>query len=301
MAVREKSRTPPPRIRRTGQSRLRIPTTPVPLTYRGRPLVMGVLNVTPDSFSDGGAFPDPDAAVQRGIQMASEGVDLIDVGGESTRPGSQPVPLKEELRRVLPVVARLTNAVRIPLSVDTSKAEVASQALEAGASIVNDVTALRGDSAMAGVIARRRAAVILMHMRGTPQTMQRHPRYRDVLSEVSAFLLQAAHEAEAAGVDRSRILVDPGLGFGKTVAHNLALLRGLPQLLSLGYPVVIGPSRKSFIGAVLEAEVPERLAGTLGCVAFAQRCGTHVVRVHDVKPAAQLLRMLEAIETDQGR
>ena len=258
---------------------------------------MGVLNVTPDSFSDGGAFQDPDAAVQRGIRMASDGADLIDVGGESTRPGSQPVPLEEELRRVLPVIRHLAKAVRIPLSIDTSKADVAAQALEAGASIINDVTALRGDPAMAGVVARSRAAVILMHMRGTPQTMQRRPRYRDVVSDVSAFLLEAARQAQEAGVDRSRILMDPGLGFGKTVAHNLALLRGLPRLVSLGFPVVVGPSRKSFIGALLDADVSNRLGGTLACVAYAQRHGAQIVRVHDVQPAAQLVRILEALES----
>jgi dihydropteroate synthase len=256
---------------------------------------MGILNVTPDSFSDGGIFLDPDAAVARGRQMAAEGADLIDVGGESTRPGSTAVPLEEELRRVIPVIRRLANAVRVPLSIDTSKAEVAAQALEVGASIVNDVTALRDDPAMATVVAERRAAVILMHMRGTPQTMQRRPRYRDVVQEVAAFLDEAARRAMAAGVARRRILLDPGLGFGKTVEHNLALLRRLPELISLGFSLVIGPSRKSFLGKILDAEIHERLPGTLACLAQAMRSGVHIVRVHDVRPAAQFLRMLSAI------
>jgi len=257
---------------------------------------MGVLNITPDSFSDGGVFLDPDAAVARGNEMAKEGADLIDIGGESTRPGSTGVSLEEELRRVIPVVRRLAHTVRIPLSIDTSKAEVASQALEEGASIVNDVTALRNDPAMASVVARRHAKVILMHMRGTPQTMQQRPRYRDVVREVAAFLDDAARRAIAAGIARTRILLDPGLGFGKTLEHNLELLRGLPELISLGFPVVIGPSRKSFMSRVIDAQVHERLPGTLACLAQGVRCGVQIVRVHDVRPAVQFIRMLRAID-----
>ena len=258
---------------------------------------MGVLNVTPDSFSDGGAFQDPAAAVRRAVQMASDGADLIDVGGESTRPGSRGVSLTEELRRVIPVVERLAGAVRVPISIDTSKADVASRALASGASLVNDITALQGDPRMAEVVARHKAAIILMHMQGMPRTMQRHPRYRNVVSEVTAFLARAAALAEEAGIERSRILVDPGLGFGKTTAHNLQLMRGLQEVVRLGLPVVVGPSRKSFIGKTLSVEVQDRLAGTLACVAWAQRCGVQVVRVHDVQAAVQLLRMLEAIDT----
>ena len=279
--------------------RLTIPCAGRRFVYRGRPLVMGILNVTPDSFSDGGRFLDPAAAIEQGVRLAAEGADLLDIGGESTRPGSAGVPLEEELRRVLPVIVGLARAVRLPLSVDTSKAEVARQALAAGASLINDVTALRGDSAMAGLAARSRAAVILMHMRGTPRTMQRQPRYRDVVDDVAAFLREALRRAEASGIARDRLLVDPGLGFGKTLRHNLQLLRSLERLVRLGVPVVVGPSRKSFIGKTLGVEVGERLAGTLACVAYAQRCGAHLVRVHDVKPAVQLLRMLEAI--DRGR
>ena len=264
--------------------------------YSGRALVMGVLNVTPDSFSDGGLWLDPTAAVARGVQMAEEGADLIDVGGESTRPGSESLAVEKELKRVIPVIERLAKRVRIPICVDTSKAEVAHQALKAGASIVNDVTALR-DPAMPAVIAQHRAAVILMHMRGNPRTMQRQPRYHDVVIEVVEFLSAAAEHAQGAGIERTRILLDPGLGFGKTVTHNLELLRRLRELVSLGYPVVIGPSRKSFIGNTLNVGVEDRLAGTLACVAQAQRCGAHIVRVHDVRPTVQLVGMLEAIET----
>ena len=275
---------------------LKIPCKHTQLVCHRRPLVMGVLNVTPDSFSDGGLYADADEAVERGIQMAEQGADLLDIGGESTRPGAVAVALDEELRRVIPVVTQLAQAVRIPLSIDTSKAEVARQALEVGAAIVNDVSALQGDPQMASVVSRSRAAVILMHRRGTPRTMQRHPRYRDVVGDVANVLAQAARWAEQTGIERQRILIDPGLGFGKTVRHNLLLLRHLQRFVSMGYPVVIGPSRKSFIGVALQADVSQRLAGTLACVAFAQRCGAHIVRVHDVEPTVQVIRMLEAIE-----
>ena len=258
---------------------------------------MGILNVTPDSFSDGGATFTKSAAVARGLRMADSGADLIDIGGESTRPGAAPVPVEEELRRVVPVIERLAKALSIPLSVDTSKARVADEALQAGASIINDVTALQGDQAMATVIARRKASIILMHMRGTPQTMQRHPRYADVAGEVRAFLTQRATHAEGQGIARAKILIDPGLGFGKTVTHNLRLLRELPCFMELGYPVVVGPSRKSFIGRVLNADLTDRLAGTLACVASAWQSGARIVRVHDVKPAIQLIRMLSAIHS----
>lgn len=257
---------------------------------------MGVLNVTPDSFSDGGAYRDPQAAVAHGLRMVEEGADLIDIGGESTRPGSRGVSEEEELRRVLPVVSRLAKRSRVPLSIDTSKAVVAARAVERGAAIVNDVTALQGDPAMASTVAHSGATVILMHMRGTPRTMQRAPRYHEVVRDVAESLVRRVEEAEAAGIQRSRILIDPGLGFGKTLTHNLSLMRHLDDLVSLGLPVVIGPSRKSFIGAVLDAKVQDRVAGMLACVAQAHRCGVHVVRVHDVKPAVQFVRMLEAIE-----
>lgn len=265
------------------------------LAFRGDPLVMGILNVTPDSFSDGGRFLDCGKAVDGAERMASEGAALVDVGGESTRPGAAPVALSEELGRVIPVIRAAAKRLRVPISVDTFKAEVAQRALDAGASLVNDVTALRGDPEMARVIARERVPVILMHMRGTPRIMQRAPRYRDVVQEVRAFLAEAIRRAEAAGIAEERLLIDPGLGFGKTVTHNLELLRHLGDILDLGRPVVIGPSRKSFIGATLDVPVGERLAGTLACLEEAARHGAHIVRVHDVKPAVQFLQMRQAL------
>jgi dihydropteroate synthase len=281
--------------RRPEASALVIPGASGSLTYAGRALVMGILNTTPDSFSDGGRFLDAEAAVAQAERMAADGADVIDIGGESTRPGSAPVPLEEELRRVVPVVRRLAKTLSIPLSVDTSKAEVAAQAIDAGASFINDVTALRGDPAMAGVAARSGAGVILMHMQGTPQTMQQHPEYADVIEDIAAALLERVEAAQAAGIARDRLLIDPGLGFGKTLDHNLALMRHLDRFVTLGPPVVLGPSRKSFIGAVLGgAPAGERLAGTLACVALAQQAGVQVVRVHDVKPAVDMLRVLAA-------
>lgn len=263
---------------------------------RPLPRIMGIINVTPDSFSDGGFFLDPDAALRHAEQLVADGADLLDVGGESTRPGAQAVPVEDELARVIPVIRRLAARVRVPVSIDTSKAEVARQAIDAGAVMVNDVTALQGDPQMAAVVARANVPVVLMHMRGTPQTMQRRPRYRDVVQDVRAFLRDAIRRAERAGISPGRILIDPGLGFGKTVEHNLALLHHLDALARLGKPVVIGPSRKSFIGRVLNVEVEERLAGTLACIAFAIQHGASMVRVHDVKPVKQLLTMWDALE-----
>ena len=256
---------------------------------------MGILNVTPDSFSDGGLYLKPDKAIRHAEQMAAEGAELIDVGAESTRPGAQAVSLEEELRRVIPVIRVLRRRLAVLISIDTTKAEVARRAIEAGASMVNDVTALRGDPKMPEVIARAGVPVILMHMQGTPQTMQRAPRYRDVVGEVSAFLAEAIQRAEQAGIAPDNILLDPGLGFGKTVTHNLLLLKHLDELLSLGRPIVIGPSRKSFIGKVLDVQIGERVPGTLACIASAMEQGVAIVRVHDVKPTVQFVSMWEAI------
>ena len=249
----------------------------------GRVLIMGILNVTPDSFSDGGRFLSPDAAVKRALIMEKEGADIIDVGGESSRPGAEPVPVEEELRRVIPVLERLRGKLRIPISIDTTKAEVAEAALRAGASIVNDISALRFDPAMASVVAEFGAGLVLMHMLGTPKTMQQAPHYEDVVTEVRDFLAERAQYAQSQGIPREAIAVDPGIGFGKTVEHNLELLRRLPELVELGFPVLVGPSRKSFIGAILGLGVEERLEGTLAACAVAVVRGADILRVHDVR------------------
>ena len=265
------------------------------LVVRDRPLVMGILNVTPDSFSDGGQAFSPRAAVRHALRMARDGADLIDIGGESTRPGATAVSIHEEIRRVIPVIRQLATRLSIPLSVDTTKSAVAEEALAAGAVIVNDVSALAGDRAMASVVARSRAAVILMHRRGTPRTMQRLARYGDVLREVAGSLRESVRRAERAGIARERILIDPGLGFAKTARHNLELLRDLSALRALGLPIVVGPSRKSFIGRVLGTDIVERLAGTLACVSRAMEQGAAIVRVHDVRSTVEFIRMSRAI------
>jgi dihydropteroate synthase len=278
-----------------------IPCGPRVLRFDGRPLVMGVVNVTPDSFSDGGRFLAPDAAVAHGLALVAAGADLLDVGGESSRPGAEPVPVEEELRRVLPVLAGLARYAAVPLSVDTTKAEVAAEALRAGASLVNDISALRFDPAMAEVVARAGAPLVVMHMRGTPRDMQQGEIvYADVVGEVRAFLADALGRAEAAGIPRARVLIDPGLGFGKTVAHNLALLRGLPALRELGAALLVGPSRKAFLGKLLGAEVGERLWGTAAAVTAAVLGGAHVLRVHDVREMRQVIEVAWAIREERA-
>lgn len=263
----------------------------------GRTLVMGILNVTPDSFSDGGRFVDPDAAVAHALAMVADGADLIDVGGESTRPGADPVSEAEELARVVPVVAALAARSPVAISVDTTKAAVARAALDAGAVVVNDVSALRADPAMAGVVASCGAGLVLMHMLGEPRTMQHDPHYRDVVAEVTAALAGWAAAAEAAGIARECIALDPGIGFGKTLEHNLALLHHLRSIVALGYPVLVGPSRKSFIGTALGLGLEDRLEATLAAVTWSVAQGAAVVRVHDVQAAARAARMTEAIAT----
>ncbi len=259
------------------------------------PLIMGILNVTPDSFSDGGRFFNQAAAIRQGQMFVEAGADLLDIGGESTRPGARPVSLSEELKRTIPVISGLARSVRVPLSIDTTKAEVARQALQAGASLVNDVSALSADREMARVAAKAKCGVILMHMQGSPRTMQKRPRYRDVGREVLRFLEQAARKAQLAGIARKRIMIDPGFGFGKTLDHNVTLMRSLRTFVRTQYPVVIGPSRKSFIGKLTGAQVEDRLPGTLACVARAWLDGVAIVRVHDVAQTKQFLRLLAAI------
>jgi dihydropteroate synthase len=258
------------------------------------PKLMGVVNVTPDSFSDGGLYLDPEVAISHGEELARTGAEILDVGGESTRPGAEAVSGEEELRRVLPVVEGLAGA-DAAISVDTSKAVVAAAALAAGAEIVNDVTALRGDAEMAALCADRGATVVLMHMVGTPRTMQRDPTYEDVVADVKAFLAGRVEAAIAAGVAEERIWLDPGIGFGKTAEHNLELLRRLAELRELGQPLVIGTSRKSFIGKVDGSAASERLGGTIASSVLAAAEGADVLRVHDVAEVGQALVVAAAV------
>lgn len=261
-----------------------------------RTLIMGIVNVTPDSFSDGGRFLDRDRAVEHALRLVDEGADIIDIGGESTRPGAQPVPLEEELRRVIPVVKELRRLSDVPISVDTYKAEVARQALEAGANIVNDISALRFDPQMARVVAEHDAYVVLMHMQGTPQTMQDNPHYDDVIQDILAFLKERIEVAIDAGIKREKIIIDPGIGFGKLLEHNLEILRRLGELRALGRPILIGPSRKSFIGQLTGLPVDQRLEGTIASVVVGVLHGAQIVRVHDVAPVRRALQIVDAIK-----
>jgi dihydropteroate synthase len=265
------------------------------LDFSSRTLVMGVLNVTPDSFSDGGLFYDHERAIEHGMKLARDGADIIDIGGESTRPGSDPVPLEEEIRRVIPVIEALARELDVPISIDTCKAEVASRALDAGASMVNDVSALRFDPDMVKVVAERRVPVVLMHMKGTPKDMQLDPRYEDLISEILEFLEERVHFAESNGVPPEAIIVDPGIGFGKTVEHNLSIIKHLRRFKSLGKPVLLGTSRKSFIGKVLNVGVEEREEGTAATVVAGILNGADIVRVHDVAKILPAVRMADAI------
>ncbi len=257
------------------------------------PVVMGIINVTPDSFSDGGLSLDPDAAIAHGRELVAQGAQILDVGGESTRPGAQPVGAAEELRRVVPVIAGLAGA-GARLSIDTSKAQVAAAALDAGASIVNDVTALRGDPLMAALVAERGCEVCLMHMLGEPRTMQRAPAYDDVVGDVRAFLAERLRFALRAGIAEERVWLDPGIGFGKTIDHNLDLLRRLDELVALGRPLVVGTSRKSFLGTITGRPAGERVAGTLATNVLALARGASIFRVHDVAEACDALAVAAA-------
>ena len=259
------------------------------------PCVMGIVNATPDSFSDGGRFLAPEDALAHGLTLVREGAAILDVGGESTRPGSEAVPVEEELRRVLPVVEALAGRVGVPVSVDTARAEVARRALLAGAGFVNDVTALRGDAAMAEVVAEAGCPVCLMHMSGQPKTMQDDPRYDDVVDEVLRFLEARMAFALSRGIREEQILVDPGIGFGKSVEHNLTLLRHLDRLAGLGRPVLLGASRKRFLGVILGADPGQRMIGSVATTVAGLLAGAHVFRVHDVKPNFEALRVGLAI------
>ena len=257
---------------------------------------MGVLNVTPDSFSDGGEFYKAEAAIARGIEIASEGADIIDIGGESTRPGAEPVSAKEELKRVIPVIEQLRAKIDIPISIDTSKSEVAEAALQAGASIINDVTAGRADEKMLPLAATRKAALVLMHMQGEPRTMQKNPQYGDVVGEVGDFFRQRYGRALECGVDPVAIAFDPGIGFGKTLEHNLSLLKNIERLRIEDRPLAIGVSRKSSLAKLVGSnEISDRVAPTIALTAVVRAKGADVIRVHDVKENVAALRTVEGI------
>ena len=260
------------------------------------PAVMGVLNVTPDSFSDGGRYFDPDRAVEHALEMEAAGASIIDVGGQSTRPvGAQEVPLEEELARVKPVLERLGRKLHAPISIDTRRAAVARIALDAGAYIINDVTALEGDMEMASLAARSKCAVVLMHMRGTPLNHARFARYRDVISEVRNYLARRARFAESAGIAKSRIILDPGIGFAKNAEHNFAILAGLPRLCTLGYPILVGASRKRFVRTIAAGGEREVMIAGAAADALAVAGGASIVRVHDPAATGAAVRMAEAV------
>ncbi len=266
------------------------------LTLGNKTLIMGILNITPDSFSDGGLFYSQQKAVEQGLQMAAEGADVIDIGGESTRPGAKSVSAAIELKRVIPVIESLVKQVKIPISIDTKKEQVARQALAAGAEIVNDISALNGDKKMAKIIKETGAAAVLMHMRGTPQNMQKgNLAYTDIMAEIIAYLKKSSETAVKAGIEKDCLIIDPGIGFGKTAADNYKIIKNLSELKILGIPVMIGTSRKSFIGKLSGGEPRQRLEGTAATVAVAIMNGCHIVRVHDVAAMKKVAAIADAI------
>ena len=270
------------------------------LDFSKGPLVMGILNVTPDSFSDGGQFLDVDKAVKHGMQMAADGAAIIDIGGESTRPGSEPVSTEQQIKRVIPVIEELSKNIKVPISIDTFNIEVARAALEAGAAMINDITALNDDR-MGELAAQYEVPVVLMHMQGTPLTMQAEPKYDDVVNEVLGFLLSRAEEAMNFGIPPERIFIDPGIGFGKTLEHNLLLLRNLEKFVNSEFRVLVGASRKSFIGTITGRRNPaERIFGTAATVALCVAAGVSIVRVHDVAEMVDVMKVTKAIQNNRG-
>jgi dihydropteroate synthase len=262
--------------------------------------LMGIVNVTPDSFSDGGEFLDSDRAIAHALELAEQGADLLDVGGESTRPESEPVPHAVERARVIPVIEGIRAHTSLPISIDTTKAEVARAALAAGADIVNDISGLTFDPDMISVCAETDCGIIAMHIQGTPRTMQDNPRYQDVVREVGEFLSERLERIAAAGIDRRRIMLDPGIGFGKTAEHNLALLRNLPALRRLGRPLLVGHSRKRFLGKLLGRRVDERSAGTIGVSVALSLLGADLIRVHDIAPVRDALTAFRVLTADRN-
>ena len=257
--------------------------------------LMGILNVTPDSFSDGGLFFDAKKAVRRALEIEREGADVIDIGGESTRPGSSPVPAREQIKRAIPVIRALSGKIKIPVSIDTSDAFVAEEAVKAGAKIINDITGLRKDKNIAKVAAGYKTGLCIMHIKGAPQNMQKSPRYKDLIKEIYGYLKEGIDIARRAGVLRERIIIDPGIGFGKTIGHNLEILKNIEKFNGLDRPVLVGPSRKSFIGKILGAGVDERVFGTAAAAAIAVINGAHIIRAHDVAQMRQAALIADSI------
>lgn len=257
--------------------------------------IMGVINITPDSFSDGGLHFDKEKALEEGLQLVEEGSDIIDIGGESTRPGSESIPAEEEINRVIPVITALKKRTEVLISVDTTKSEVAKAALDSGADIINDISSLRFDPQMASLAAQEDVPVILMHMKGTPRTMQVHPTYKDVLHEVKTFLRESIDRAQASGIKKEKIIIDPGIGFGKRLKDNLTLINNLHVLKELDQPILIGVSRKSFIGTILDSPPQERLDGTIASAILSVVHGAAILRVHDVASVKRAVRVAEAI------
>jgi dihydropteroate synthase len=271
------------------------------IDFSRRTAIMGIVNVTPDSFYDGGRRLETSQAIADGVAMIEAGADILDIGGESTRPGAKPVSEDQELARVLPVVSGLRREANIPISIDTYKSGVARRALDAGADIVNDISALRFDPGMLSLVAAEKIPIVLMHMQGKPQTMQTEPRYRDVVREVRDFLAAQLYEAMDGGIAAERVILDPGIGFGKTLGHNLQLLRGLPVLAALGQPLLVGVSRKAFIGKILGLDPDQRLEGSLAAAVAAVLAGANLVRVHDVAETTRAVRVADAIRFGSGR
>lgn len=286
-----------PQVKTTKRSKL----LDYSLDLHSKTLIMGVLNVTPDSFSDGGLHFHKNDAVKHGLRMVNEGADIIDIGGESTRPFSDPLPLEEELRRVIPVIAALSQETDIPISIDTYKSEVAGQALEAGAKMVNDISALRFDPKMGPLISEAGLPVILMHMKGTPQNMQVNPTYKDLFGEIIGFLSKAIDRAVKIGIKRDLIIVDPGIGFGKSFDDNLKIIKELNKFSSLGQPIMVGTSNKSFIGHILDLPVKSRETGTMATVAAAVMNGANIIRVHNVKAAKETATIIDAIKSGSSK
>ncbi|MDP2910999.1 MAG: dihydropteroate synthase [Candidatus Omnitrophota bacterium] len=268
--------------------------------FGSRTYIMGILNVTPDSFSGDGIYQDIDKAVETGERLVQEGADIIDIGGESTRPGAQSVTIEEEIKRVVPVIKKLSKKIKAPISIDTAKSEVARQALDSGASMVNDITGLESDPEMVYIIREFNASIVLMHIKGTPQTMQNSPEYGNLVQEIKDELRKIIDKAISNGIKKENIIIDPGIGFGKTLEHNLEILNRLSEFKELGMPVLVGPSRKSFIGKITGAEPDNRVFGTAGAVAIAIENGADMVRVHDVKEIKQAVMIADAIIRFKG-